>query len=142
MHGRREFLLYKCEICGREADIHHIVYKCEGGLDFPLNYKYLCVEHHRGKHGPHRDNKVDIEYKLELQENLEKLLRKDFYNLDELAEVIDLNKNKAKKLLKNLKLYKEGYEKSDIIYKLMGKERYDEIMLEDYYDIMVVNFSV
>lgn len=142
MHGRREFLLYKCEICGREADIHHIVHRCEGGLDFPLNFKYLCAEHHRGKHGPHKDNKVDIEYKLELQENLEKLLNKDFYSLNELAEVLDLNKNKAKKLLKNLRLHKEGYDKSEIIYRLMGKERYDEVMLEDYYDTMVVSFSV
>lgn len=131
-------LLYKCEICGREADIHHIVHKNEGGLDFPLNYKYLCPEHHRGKEGPHRNSKIDIEYKLELQERLERILYKDFYTTEELIEVLSLNKTKAKKFFKELKLYKEGYKKSDIIYRLMGKKKYNEYMLEDYYDMMVM----
>lgn len=130
--------MYKCEICGREADIHHIVHKNEGGLDFPLNYKYLCPEHHRGKEGPHRNSKIDIEYKLELQERLERILYKDFYTTEELIEVLSLNKTKAKKFFKELKLYKEGYKKSDIIYRLMGKKKYNEYMLEDYYDMMVM----
>ncbi len=33
---------YYCEICGDYADVHHIVHRSEGGLDFKLNYKYLC----------------------------------------------------------------------------------------------------
>ncbi len=133
-------LLYKCEICGREADIHHIVHKNEGGLDFPLNYKYLCSEHHRGKNGPHRNNKVDLEYKLELQYRLERMLEKNYYTMDELIDILSLNKTKAKKFFKELKLYKEGYKKNDIIYRLMGKKKYNEYMLEDYYDMMVLNF--
>ena len=46
---------YYCEICGDYADVHHIVHRSEGGLDFKLNYKYLCKKHHRSKLGPHRD---------------------------------------------------------------------------------------
>jgi hypothetical protein len=130
--------LYKCEICNKEADIHHIIHRNEGGLDFPLNYKYLCPEHHRGKHGPHRDDKVDLEYKLELQNKLDNLLCKDFYAIDELIDILSLNKTKGKKLFKELRLYKEGYKSEDVIYKLMGRKRYNEYMLEDYYDMMVV----
>jgi hypothetical protein len=131
--------LYKCEICSREADIHHIVHKNQGGLDFPLNYKCLCPEHHRGKYGPHRDSKVDLEYKLDLQYRLERLLEKNFYTVEELIDILSLNKTKAKKFFKELKLYKEGYKNNDIIYRLMGKAQYNEYMLEDYYDMMVLN---
>jgi hypothetical protein len=131
--------LYKCEICSREADIHHIVHKNEGGLDFLYNYKCLCPEHHRGKYGPHRDNKVDLEYKLELQDRLERLLEKNFYTVEELIDILSLNKTKAKKFFKELKLYKEGYKNDDIIYRLMGKVQYNEYMLEDYYEMMVLN---
>jgi hypothetical protein len=131
--------LYKCEICSIEAEIHHIVHKNQGGLDFPLNYKCLCPEHHRGKYGPHRDSKVDLEYKLDLQYRLERLLEKNFYTVEELIDILSLNKTKAKKFFKELKLYKEGYKNNDIIYRLMGKAQYNEYMLEDYYDIMVLN---
>jgi hypothetical protein len=131
--------LYKCEICSREADIHHIVHKNQGGLDFPLNYKCLCPEHHRGKYGPHRDSKVDLEYKLDLQYRLERLLEKNFYTVEELIDILSLNKTKAKKFFKELRLYKEGYKNNDIIYRLMGKAQYNEYMLEDYYDMMVLN---
>lgn len=132
--------MYKCEICGRQADIHHIVHKNEGGLDFPLNYKYLCSEHHRGKQGPHRNSKVDLEYKLELQDRLERMLEKEFYTVEELTDMLNLNKTKVKKFFKELKLHKEGYEKEDIIFRLMGRHTYNEYMLEDYYEMMILNF--
>lgn len=135
-------LLYKCEICGRDADIHHIVHKNEGGLDFPLNYKYLCCEHHRGKQGPHRNERTDLEYKLELQYRLENILRKNFYSFEELIDLLNLNKTKVKKLFSSLRLCKEGYKKEDIIYRLMGNHKYNEYMLEDYYDMMVINLFI
>jgi 5-methylcytosine-specific restriction endonuclease McrA len=92
--------LFKCEICGKLADKHHIVYRSQGGVDFPLNFKYLCSEHHRGKNGPHKSRKIDLEYKLELQNKLEKLLYKEFYTLDELVKLIQINKGMLKKLLR------------------------------------------
>lgn len=135
-------LLRICEVCGREADIHHIVHRSEGGMDFPLNYKYLCDEHHRGKHGPHRNRNVDIEYKLELQEKLERVLNKQFYSMDELIDILQLNRSKAKKFLKGFRLYKEGYKTSEIIYKLMGNKRYNEYMLIEYNDFIAINIPV
>jgi hypothetical protein len=91
--------------------------------------------------GPHRNSKIDIEYKLELQDKLETILREDFYTMEQLIEVLELNKCKVKKFFKDLKLYKEGYKKEDIIFKLMGRKCYNEYMLEDYFDMMIVNFS-
>lgn len=134
--------MYKCEKCSREADIHHIVHRNEGGLDFPLNYKYLCPKHHRGKNGPHRNHRVDMEYKLQLQSKLEELLCKEYYYTEELILLLELNRSKAKKYFKDLKQYKEGYKTSEIIYRLMGKHAYNEYMLLDFEDMFIINISV
>lgn len=126
--------LLKCQTCGKPADKHHIVYRSQGGLDFPLNFKYLCSEHHRGKNGPHKNKKIDLEYKLEMQKQLEKLLYKKFYRLDELSTLLQINKRILKKLFKDYKLYKEGYKSIDVVYRLMGNKIYTEYMIEEYYD--------
>jgi hypothetical protein len=128
--------LLKCQICGKPADKHHIVYRSQGGVDFPLNFKYLCSEHHRGKSGPHKNRKLDLLYKVEMQQKLEKLLYKEFYTLDELVNLLQINKGMLKKLLKEYKLYKEGYRSFDVIYRLMGKKKYTEYMLQEYYDFI------
>ena len=83
--------MFVCEICNKKADIHHIVHRSEGGFDIPLNYKYLCPVHHRGRLGPHHNLEIDIQYKLELQNKLYKLLRKDYYSSKQLS--LTLNQN-------------------------------------------------
>lgn len=108
-------------------------------MDFPLNFKYLCPEHHRGEYGPHKNRKLDLKYKLEMQHKLEKLLYKKFYTLDELITLLQINKGMLKKLLKDCKLYKEGYKSFDVIYRLMGRKIYTESMMEEYYDF-IANF--
>ncbi|MCH3963082.1 MAG: HNH endonuclease [Clostridium sp.] len=128
--------MLKCEICGKLADKHHIVYRSQGGVDFPLNFKYLCPEHHRGKTGPHKNRKVDLEYKLEMQDKLENILCKEFYTLDELVKLLEINKGMLKRLLREYKLYKEGYKSSDVIFRLMGRKKYTKYMLEEYYDFI------
>ncbi|MBU5315085.1 HNH endonuclease [Clostridium bornimense] len=120
----------KCEICGANADKHHIIFRSEGGLNFPLNFKFLCNKHHRGKYGPHNDKLIDLKYKLELQNNLYLLLTKQYYSIDEISKLININPRLLKKLLVSFKNYKEGYKKEDIIYILMGKKFYSE---EDSY---------
>lgn len=128
--------MLKCQICGKPADKHHIVYRSQGGVDFPLNFKYLCSEHHRGKNGPHKNKKVDLLYKVKMQQELDKLLYKEFYTLDELVNLLQINRGMLKKILKEYKLYKEGYRSFDVIYRLMGKKRYTEYMLQEYYDFI------
>jgi hypothetical protein len=123
--------LFFCEICNKKADIHHIIHRSEGGLDIEINYKYLCEEHHRGKDGPHRSLETDIKYKIELQHKLYELLPKENYNYKDLGKILQVSVNSLKKITKNIKLYKEGYKKDDIILRLMGNKLYSEETLEN-----------
>lgn len=132
--------MYFCEVCNKKGDVHHIVFKCEGGLDFNLNYKFLCPEHHRGKLGPHKNRFTNLKYKLEMQEKLYKILPKDYYKIEELCSIFNMNKSYLKKLFKNLKLYKEGYFKKDIIFKFMGNKLYSEDMLDYYFYYELANY--
>lgn len=131
--------MYKCEVCGKRADEHHVVYRSQGGLNFPLNIRYLCHEHHRGKNGPHKNKSTDLQYKLQLQDNLRSLLRKDYYREQELTDMLQIKNGMAKKLLKGLRLHKEGYDSSEIIFRLMGMKEYDEFMLEEFCEF-IANF--
>ena len=132
--------LYNCEICGKKADIHHIIHRSEGGFDIEINYKYLCAYHHRGKIGPHQDSIVDIEYKLELQNKLYNTLPKEYYSPKEISQILGIHNGSLKRLLKNLKIYKEGYKKEDIIFTIMGCVKYTfETLDELALDLLIEN---
>ena len=47
--------MQSCEVpgCNLPGQRHHIVFRSQGGLDIPMNFKYLCPEHHTGKNNPH-----------------------------------------------------------------------------------------
>ncbi len=123
--------MYKCSICGEKADIHHIVYRSEGGFDIELNYKYLCALHHRGKTGPHQDKLTDLHYKLELQQKLYETLTKNYYWPKELSSILGIHNGALKRLLKDLRIHKEGFKRDDIIFKLMGSQIYSYEMLDE-----------
>jgi hypothetical protein len=122
--------LYFCEICKKPADIHHIVHRSEGGFDIEINYMHLCNEHHRGKNGPHHNIEKDIEYKINLQKKLYKILNKPYYSIKELMTILNASKNIVKRITKDLKLYKEGYKKDHIIFSIMGNSYYPEDLLQ------------
>lgn len=123
--------MYFCEICNEKADIHHIIHRSEGGFDIEINYKYLCPKHHRGKNGPHKSLETDIKYKIELQNKLYDILTKDYYTSKELGLLLNIPLNTLKRITRNIKLYKEGYKRTDIILTLMGNKLYSEETLED-----------
>lgn len=123
--------MHLCEICNKTADVHHIVHRHQGGLDIEINYMYLCENHHRGKDGPHRNLKIDIKYKIRLQNKLYELLPKDYYTPKEIGHILQLSVNIVKKITKNMRLHKEGYSKEDIILYLMGGKIYTEEMLNN-----------
>lgn len=81
---------------------HNIVFKSQGGLDFELNYKYLYPENHRGNCGSHLNRRVDLAYKIDLEAKLEKILDKDYYNIDELIKILGLKKVQAHKAFRKL----------------------------------------
>lgn len=119
-----------CFVCGKEGDKHHIIHKEEGGLDYPLNRIYLCEEHHRGPHGPHRDPQVDVSYKKMLYENLHNLFVKSYYEEGDIKTLIDLSASLLRTVTKSLKRYKEGYRSVDLIDFLMSGHRISEEDLE------------
>jgi len=121
--------LFQCEICGKPADKHHIVYKSQGGIEFPLNFRYLCALHHRGNMGPHKNRTLDLEYKLKMQKDLENILIEEFYHIEELVPLLHINKGIIERLFKQCKQNDKGFRKVDIIFRLMGRKKYDEKML-------------
>ena len=123
--------MFFCEICNKKADIHHIVHKYQGGFDIEVNYKYLCEKHHRGKYGPHKCLETDLIYKIEMQKKLYTILTKDFYKAKELTTLLNTSSNMIKRITKDLKMYKEGYSKNDIIKRIMGGTFYTDEMLEN-----------
>lgn len=118
-----------CEVCGKPyAELHHIIFRSQAGYltNVPVNFKYLCAEHHRGNNSPHRNRKIDLQYKRELQAKLEKLLNRDYYTIDQLKNTLDISKKEAEKVVNKTPLYKEGYAREDILKRLMGGRLYDE----------------
>ncbi|MGL5633810.1 MAG: HNH endonuclease [Sarcina sp.] len=121
----------RCEVCNARGDIHHIVHRRKDGLNFELNYKYLCHRHHRGLDGPHRNKIIDYSYKLEMQNNLYDTFTNSFYTIDEINNILKLSISSRKKIQEALFLYKEGYKNTELIFFLMGKKSYSEEGLED-----------
>ena len=121
--------MFQCEVCGKPADKHHIVYKSQGGIEFPLNFRYLCTLHHRGSYGPHKNRRLDLEYKLNMQRNLEDILIEEAYHIEELVPLLKINKGMIIRLFKQYDQNGKGFKKSDIIFRLMGRKKYDEKML-------------
>lgn len=102
---------------------HHVVFKSQGGLDFPLNYQYLSPEQHRGKFGPHMNREMDLHYKREMQKALEKVLTKNTYSIEELIILLELEPTQANKAFKKLLTYK-GIGRGTVIRRLMGGRFY------------------
>lgn len=121
-----------CIVCGRKGDKHHIIHRAENGIDSPVNIVYLCKEHHRGPHGPHNDPEFDLKLKLEMQAKLEEMFSKKYYTLKEIREMAELTFSQMKKFEKSNRLHKEGYDRNDIIFYLMGGNIYRHDSLEEY----------
>lgn len=116
-----------CEECGRNiVELHHIIFKSQASYlaNIKINFKYLCEEHHRGNKGPHRNKEKDLEYKFELQKKLFELFDRDYYSEKEIKELLETTPSEAAKITKKLRVYKEGYERVDIICRLMGGRLY------------------
>lgn len=102
---------------------HHVIFKSQLGLDFELNYKYLTSKEHRGDNGPHKCREADLRYKIELQEALESILKEDYYTLEEVVELLNLNQGQAHKAFRKLITYR-GIKREDAIKRLMGGRFY------------------
>ena len=111
--------------CNKPGQGHHIVYRSSGGLNFPLNYKYLCVEHHNGgPNSPHHNKAIDLQYKREEQQQLYILFPDDTYTLPEIVELIGHDKKRLEKRFYKVKNTAGLYEREEIIRALMGGRLY------------------
>ena len=108
-------------------EMHHIVFKSQGGLDFPLNFIRLTPIEHRGNGGPHVNKKIDIIYKIHLQNALFELFNEEKYSIEEIAE--KLGRPKAikyfYKYFRKIPSAAGMYSREQIIKRLMGGQFYD-----------------
>ena len=103
---------------------HHIIFRSQGGLNFPLNYKYLTAEQHRGNNSPHMSREIDLQYKVELEQELRHTLTDTHYSIDELIQILELEKKQAYKGFKQVSKGSKGMEKEDVIFRLLGGRFY------------------
>jgi DNA-binding CsgD family transcriptional regulator len=103
---------------------HHIVFRSQGGLDFRLNLINLTYEQHEGNNGPHRNRKVDLILKTDLQDQLYKIFSKDEYTINEIAERLEKSVKYIEKHFRSVPRAAGLYKREDLIRKLMGGKIY------------------
>lgn len=115
-----------CEVCGKpNAERHHCIFKSQSkGIEADWNYKYLCPDHHRGNLSPHHSKPIDLEYKRGVQQYLSETLYKDYYTVNKLIEVLNLNYKMCMKLVKTLEHHKNGFDKNELIRQILGGRNY------------------
>lgn len=104
---------------------HHIVFKSQGGLDFPLNLKELTYEQHEGGGEPHQNRAIDLIYKKELQDTLGEMFAEDeVYSIGEIAKGLHKSGRYFEKHFKRVQMTDGGYRGGDILRQLMGGKLY------------------
>lgn len=103
---------------------HHIVFRSQGGLDFPLNIIYLTAEQHEGDDGPHKNKIIDDALKKTLQNKLYKTFIDEEYTIEEIAEKLGNSVKYFEKHFKKVPQAAGLYKKDDIVKKLMGDKFY------------------
>lgn len=119
----------ECYECHKNCfcEIHHIVERShmKSMENVRLNFLHLCSECHRtGKHAVHKDRKVDLRYKQDLQFKLQQIFHNDYYNIHQIRIALEISKSEAEKLCRTLHIYKEGYSSKELIVHMMGDRNY------------------
>ena len=115
-----------CEVCGRPyPEKHHIVFRKQGGLDFELNFKYLCVDHHRGKDSPHMNRRIDLQYKYQMQKRLFSIFVGYDYSIQEISMALNCKQEDIERRFKAAQPNPRGYYESETVVRvLMGGKLY------------------
>ena len=103
---------------------HHVIFRSQGGLDIDINLKDLGHEDHLGNDSPHRNRDIDLQYKAELQLELEQIFCKEEYSLDEIAKKLNKSKKYIEKKFKRVPHLFWVFKREDIIKRLMGGKLY------------------
>lgn len=103
---------------------HHIVFRSQGGLDFPLNIVSLSYEQHEGKTGPHQNREADLHLKKHLQDELYRIFCDEEYTIEEIAQKLMKSKKYFEKHFRSVPHTAGLYKREDIIRRLMGGKLY------------------
>lgn len=120
-----------CYICGNgNVELHHIIKRsqCTYMKDAEINLISLCPFHHRGDEGVHGKDghKLDLQLKEELQLQLLLLFNNEFYTQEEIQELLKINKNSTRKLVKTLTLHDNKYKSYDVVKRCLGDRWYGD----------------
>jgi hypothetical protein len=110
-----------CEECKSKAGKHHVVFKGNKSIIIylPINEINLCKKCHKEIHC---NKDMDYRYKVMLQSKLQSLLPDEYYNLEELKSILQLNNLLIKILAKHIHEGDNGYKSTDIVrYLMCGK---------------------
>lgn len=125
---RKKVIKIFCAICGKtDTELHHIIKRsqCKPLVNCKLNLVNLCVEHHRGTQGVHsaKGKEIDRKLRLEYQNIIEMIFDSEYITISDIVQALEISENNARKLVKALRVYKEGYNRNDIIIACMGGKR-------------------
>lgn len=119
----------KCFVCGSpNIEVHHICYRSQVPYmkDAKINLVGLCPLHHRdGKKGVHFNKKLDLQLKQELQLQLTLLFTKEYYEEEEISQLLGINKKQVARLVKTIVRQKEGYPNTLIVKRCLGDRFYE-----------------
>ena len=120
-----------CKVCGKpNPEEHHIIKRSQAKflINCKLNKVYLCAEEHRGKFGVHGKNgsKLDKALKLEMQQNLEILMDKQYFTREEVKDILQINEKNVNSLCKLIKQDKCMFARDNIIIAIMGGKKVTE----------------
>ena len=124
-----------CEICGRQGQRHHIVFRSQGGLNVWFNYAYLCAEHHtQSPDSVHRNRSFDLVLKIMLQRKLEDLFCEPEYTMVKIAEFAHKDRRRLSRRMKHVPDHCGKYRREDIIRFFMGGRLYADLRPEEESD--------
>ena len=112
-----------CFKCGKNnSEGHHIIFKSSAKYmeNVPSNIVYLCKEHHRGNHSPHKCDRINKEYKLDYQHYLESIFTENYYELKEISKLLHVSHKEVLRITKTLWIKENGYETRELIKHCLG----------------------
>jgi len=119
----------QCSNCGAVGYVerHHTVFRSQASyMKFiPCNTVLLCLDCHRGsKNGVHHNKETDLKLKSQLQNELFGMFSDKFIKGEEIQEKLKCTKIDSTLILKKLTMYRQGYEREQLVRRLLGGKLY------------------
>ena len=118
-----------CILCGKSnvcIEWHHTIFRSQSKCmkTIKVNLVQLCMDCHRGTHGVHNDKKSDLKLKKQLQNKLQSIFTEKYYFKADIKSILECTDANTDLITKTLTLYVKGYDKEQIIRRLLGGRTY------------------